>query len=75
MITIKITMRKLQLIAHLDDLCVYHWLFVLNIVASFQQRDGYSNVLRKLQVLLDQLDEARWIKKNIEKRSRKVSYI
>ena len=34
-----------------------------------------SNVLRKLQVLLGQLEEARWIKKNIEKRSRKVSYI
>ena len=46
-----------------------------DIAASFKQRDRYSNVLRKLQVLLDQLDEARWIKKNIEKRSRKVSYI
>ena len=54
---------------------IYYWLFVLDIAASFQQRDGYSNELRKLQVLLDQLDEARWIKKNIEKRSRKVSYI
>ena len=61
--------------AHLDDLCICHWLFVLDIAASFQKRERYSNVLRKLQVLLDQLDEARWIKKNIEKRSRKVSYI
>ena len=30
-----------KLIAHLDDLCIYHWLLVLII----QQRDGYSNVL------------------------------
>merc|ERR1712107_738337 len=29
-------------------------------------------LIRRRQVLLDQLDEARWIKKNIEKRSRKV---
>ena len=26
------------LIAHLDDICIYHWLFALII-------DGYSNVL------------------------------
>ena len=31
------------LIAHLDDLCIYHWLFV-SVSASFQQRDGCSNV-------------------------------
>ena len=27
-------------IAHLDYLCIYHWLFVMIISASFQQRDG-----------------------------------
>ena len=29
-----------ELFAHLDDLCVYHWLFVLIISASFQQRES-----------------------------------
>ena len=32
------------LIVHLDDLCIYHWLFVLIISSTFQQRDGYSTV-------------------------------
>ena len=34
-----------KLITHLHGLSIYHWLFVFIILASFQQRDGYSNVL------------------------------
>ena len=29
-----------KLVAQLDDLCIDHWLFVLIISASYQQRDG-----------------------------------
>ena len=34
-----------KLITSLHCLSIYHWLFVFIILASFQQRDGYSNVL------------------------------
>ena len=33
------------LVAHLDDLCICHWLFALISLSSFQHRDVYSNVL------------------------------
>ena len=33
------------LIAHLDDLCVYHWLFVLINSNTGGRRHGYRNVL------------------------------
>ena len=37
--------------SRLDDLCIYHWLFVLIIsISSFQQRDGYSNVLGQIHL-------------------------
>ena len=45
-------LHKLCYIAHLEHLCIYHWLFVLiiSVSASFQHRDGYSNVLVLTQV-------------------------
>ena len=49
-----------ELISHQDALlCIYHWLFVLIISASFQQRDGYSNVIHS-SVLLQKDDYVKW---------------
>ena len=47
--------KRNELVAQLGDLCIYHWLFVLIISVSYQQRDGYSNVLNELVAQLDDL--------------------
>ena len=36
----------LQLVAQLDDLCIYHWLFILIISAPYQERDDVQQCTR-----------------------------